>query len=228
MHVYMYMLLHVHVYVLRLSVRCGTVQVAQSGVSTNGVPSASISGPQSRPMPSDGPVLTRSASNREGEDLPPGDVAKLSSITNLKTAKLTLYQFDQSPPCWKVRALLHYYEIPYLSVTAYPGGKVEGLDNTYGKIPKLVVNDVQINDSAVVFRSLCTLLTGKPLTEVEVELEKRNNIRGMLGALEKESFSSYFGIVGAVKGATADFHSWSYAAFKPVRAPTEPTLCTAP
>ena len=81
-------------------------------------------------MPSDGPVLTRSASNREGEDLPPGDVAKLSSITNLKTAKLTLYQFDQSPPCWKVRALLHYYEIPYLSVTAYPGGKVEGLDNS--------------------------------------------------------------------------------------------------
>ena len=195
---------------------------------------------------SDGPVFVRQASNREGEDLTPDELSRLHAIKDLKSAKLTLYQFDAryvrasgsvcgmhctlshlahvsvdafcycSPPCWKVRALLNYYGIPYESVTAYPGSKIEGLDNTYTKIPKLVVNEVQINDSAVVYRSLARVLTGSPLTATQIELESRNNITGLLGALEKESFGSYMGIVGAVKAVTAANKSWSYAVFKPV------------
>lgn len=162
------------------------------------------------------PVLTRTASNREGEDLPASDLEALRAIKDFKSADVTLYQFDQSPPCWKVRALLHYYCIPYKSVTAYPGAKVEGLDNTYQKIPKLVINGTQINDSAVVYRALVPLLTGAPLTADQVELEKRNNIRGLLGALEKETASSFFGLRNAVRELTKDANSWAYALLKPV------------
>jgi len=156
------------------------------------------------------PVLTKATSNAEGEDL-----GSPLEVKDLKTADVVLYQFDASPPCWKIRALLHWYEIPYQSVTAYPGSKIDGLDNTYHKIPKLVIDGTQINDSAVVFRTLAPILTDAPLTESQTELEKRNNISGLLGALEKETVSSYFGIVSAARTLTNGWNSWSYMPLKP-------------
>lgn len=156
------------------------------------------------------PVLTKATSNAEGEDL-----GSPLEVKDLKTADVVLYQFDASPPCWKIRALLHWYEIPYRSVTAYPGSKIDGLDNTYHKIPKLVIDGTQINDSAVVFRTLAPILTDAPLTESQTELEKRNNISGLLGALEKETVSSYFGIVSAARTLTNGWNSWSYMPLKP-------------
>ena len=160
------------------------------------------------------PTLTKHASNLEGEDL--SEPLDVTSLEELRRAKVTLFEFDQSPPCWKVRALLHYYEIPYTSVTAYPGQKVEGLDDQYKKIPKLVINDKQINDSAVVFRTLSPLITGEKLSAREVELEKRNNISGLLGALEKETISSFSGIVAATRELTSSWRSWSFSLIKPV------------
>jgi len=163
-----------------------------------------------------GPVLTRSlSSNREGEELPAAALDVLAK-TDLKSAKIKLYEFNESPPCWKVRALLHFYGLEYESVIAFPGAKVEGIDNTYHKIPKLVIDDVQINDSAVIFRTLAPLLTGKPLSTEEVELEQRNNIRGLLGALEKETVSSYWGIANATRVVTSTWSSWAFAPVKPV------------
>ena len=94
------------------------------------------------------PTLIRATSNAEGQDL-----EHPLKIGDLKSAKVTLYEFDASPPCWKVRALLHYYGVEYNTITAYPGSKIEGLDNTYAKIPKLVIDGVQINDSAVIYRT---------------------------------------------------------------------------
>ena len=58
-------------------------------------------------------TLTRAASNREGEDL-----QTPLAIEDLASAKVTLYQFNESPPCWKVRALLHYYKVEFESVVA--------------------------------------------------------------------------------------------------------------
>ena len=148
------------------------------------------------------PVLTRHASsNPEGVD-----IAEPLSV-DLKAANITLYEFNESPPCWKVRALLHYYGVAYKSVTAYPGSKIEGLDNSYAKIPKLVVDDTQINDSAVIFRTLSPLLTGEKLTAEQIDLENRNNIAGLLGALEKELISSYWGIAAAVSALTRHWKS---------------------
>ncbi len=64
------------------------------------------------PMTSPKPTLTRQNTNREGEDLP--EPLKIADLKALQNAKVTLYQFDESPPCWKVRALLPYTIQPIL------------------------------------------------------------------------------------------------------------------
>ena len=140
------------------------------------------------------PALRRQASNREGED-----VAPLPSNLVLHKAAVTLYEFGLSPPCCKVRALLHYYGVPYVSSFTVPRQPKSGLDSAYHKVPKLVVNGQQINDSAVIFRTLSPRLAGEPLTAQQVELEKLNNTHGLMGALEAESLASYWGLVGAVR-----------------------------
>jgi len=138
------------------------------------------------------PTLERATSNKEGEDvvLPPN--------VDLKKAKIVLYEFSFSPPCAKVRALLNFYSIPFESNTTTPGQSKEGIDNAYKKVPRMTIDGFQINDSAVIFRTLAPLLSGSPLTAAEVELEKSNNVRGFMGALEKETASSFWGIAGAV------------------------------
>jgi len=118
---------------------------------------------------------------------------------DLQKAVIKLYGMAWSPPCCKVTALLHYYKVPFTVVPSSPHQKHDDLpDSSYGLIPKLVVDGIQINDSAVIVAQLASLLEGSPMTEKQEELEKRNNITGLLGALEKETASSYFGIVNAV------------------------------
>jgi len=153
------------------------------------------------------PVLTRaSKSNAEGEDL-----STPLTASELKGAQaneaITLYGFDYSPPAWKVRVLLSYYKVPYKYIVAFPGQAIDGLDNEYKKIPKLVMGERQINDSAVVYRALAPLLAGAALTEEQVELEARNNITGLLGALEREAVTSYSGIKAAT-GALISEWRW--------------------
>ena len=157
-------------------------------------------------------TLKRHASNREGEDL----VEPLPADLDLKKAKIVLYGFDLSPPCNKIRTLLNFYDVPYEYVEAQPYSKPAGLeDPSYGKVPKLVIDGRQVNDSAVIYRTLVPYLTGVPLTAAEVALEKENNIKGLMGALEKESFGSYFGIVGAARALTATWTSRSGSLVKP-------------
>jgi len=149
------------------------------------------------------PVLKKQTTNKEGEDLAEPLPAELQTIEGLRAADVKVYGAMFSPPCWKVYMLLDYYGVPYEKVEAQPHQKKEGVDDSYGKIPKLVINDIQINDSAVIVRTLTPILTGEPLTAAQVELEKLNNIRGLVGALEKETASSYSGIFCAVQSLTA-------------------------
>jgi len=152
------------------------------------------------------PVLKRQNTNREGEDLQ--EPLTLDALTAAKEAgKITLYGFIESPPCWKVKVLLEYYGVPFSWVTAYPGAKVEGLDNEYAKVPKLCIGETQINDSAVVVRVLAPLLAGEKLSAEQIELEKRNNIGGLMGALEKETAQSYFAIAAAARAMTKGWTS---------------------
>ena len=108
------------------------------------------------------PVLTRNRSNREGEDL------AVPLTADLKTAKITLYGFKESPPCYKVAALLHYYGISFNFVKLMPGSKADGIDSAYKKVPKLMINDTQVNDSAIIFKTLTPMLHGTPLTAAQV------------------------------------------------------------
>ena len=62
--------------------------------------------------------------NREFEDAAP-----LPADLDLRTANVELYEFFLSPPCWKVRALLHYYKVSYDSVFCVPFMPRKGLDN---------------------------------------------------------------------------------------------------
>ena len=119
--------------------------------------------------------LQRRATNAEGEDL----AEPLPADLDLKAAKVVLFGFDASPPTIKVKALLHYYGIPYKYVVTMPGQKQEGLDGGYTKVPKLVIDNRQINDSAVIFRTLAPLLAGAALTPAQVALESDNNVRGL-------------------------------------------------
>ena len=138
------------------------------------------------------PVLKRRTSNAEGQDLSEPLPAELTTLDGLRKANVKLYEFKFSPPCAKVRALLNYHGVEFESVEAKPHEKKSDIDNSYGKVPKLVINDLQINDSAVIVRTLVPVLTGgDPLTAAEVELEKVNNVRGLIGALEKETATSF-------------------------------------
>ena len=81
-----------------------------------------------------------------------------------------------SPPCWKVWALLDYNGVPFENIRASPHEKNEGLDSSNGKTPKMLVDGIQINDSAVIVRTLAPILAGAPLTAEQLELERRNSI----------------------------------------------------
>jgi len=146
--------------------------------------------------------------NREGEDIAEPLPPRLQTAEGLKAAQIKVYGATFSPPCWKVWALLDFYGVPYEKVQATPHQKVEGVDSAYGKIPKVVIDgEIQINDSAVIVRTLTPILCGKPLTAEQVELEKRNNIRGIIGALEKETVSSGGGLYCAARALTAGWTS---------------------
>lgn len=77
------------------------------------------------------PPLKRRASNKEGEDL----AEPLPADLNLKTASIQLFQFNFSPPCAKVRALLHYYGVPFESVTTQPHQHRDDIDNSCAPLP---------------------------------------------------------------------------------------------
>jgi hypothetical protein len=104
---------------------------------------------------------------------------------DIKAANVVLYETFLSPPCWKVRALLHYYKVPYTSKLALPGVPWlhAELDASYLKIPCITLDGQQINDSAVIYKAVAPLVGGA-MTPSQAELERLNNIHGLMGALE--------------------------------------------
>ncbi|CAE7471819.1 ptges2 [Symbiodinium natans] len=99
--------------------------------------------------------------NEEGEDVAPIDIA----LEDLKD--VVLFQSDYSPPCVKLRTIFRYYKLPFRTFNAkHP-------TSDYQKIPVLVMNDRQINDSHIIMRRIIPWLTGKEMTDEEVMWEKR-------------------------------------------------------
>ncbi|CAK9227677.1 unnamed protein product [Sphagnum jensenii] len=68
--------------------------------------------------------------------------------------EVVLYQYDACPFCNKVKAFLDYHDIPYKVVEVNPVGKKEIKWSDYKKVPVLVVDGEQLNDSTEIISTL--------------------------------------------------------------------------
>ncbi|KAJ7970267.1 prostaglandin E synthase 2-like [Quillaja saponaria] len=67
---------------------------------------------------------------------------------------VVLYQYEACPFCNKVKAFLDYYDIPYKVVEVNPLSKKEIKWSDYKKVPILVVDGEQLNDSSAIIDKL--------------------------------------------------------------------------
>lgn len=81
--------------------------------------------------------------------------------TKESLTRVTLYQEKVSPLCAKIRAHLRYCGLGFDTVT---GNKP---DSAYKKVPVIVVNERQLNGSAVIVKCLAPVLYGEPLSPEE-------------------------------------------------------------
>ncbi|XP_048857625.1 prostaglandin E synthase 2 [Brienomyrus brachyistius] len=93
--------------------------------------------------------------------------------------KLTLYQYKTCPFCSKVRAFLDYYGLPYETVEVNPVMRQEIKWSQYRKVPILMVDGTQLNDSSVIISALKTYLVSTEKTIPEIityypELKSKN------------------------------------------------------
>ena len=92
---------------------------------------------------------------------------------------VVLYNTQLSPPCTKIRTIFQYHNVKF--------SKIDGAkkDSDYKKIPVLMLNGVQINDSFIMVKNLSPILYGKPLTEDEIKFEEEMTF-GLMVALESQ------------------------------------------
>ncbi|XP_028269231.1 prostaglandin E synthase 2 isoform X2 [Parambassis ranga] len=74
---------------------------------------------------------------------------------------LILYQYKTCPFCSKVRAFLDFYGLPYEIVEVNPVMRQEIKWSAYRKVPILMVDDEQLNDSSVIISAIKTYLINK-------------------------------------------------------------------
>jgi len=74
--------------------------------------------------------------------------------------EVVLYQYDACPFCNKVKAFLDYHDIPYKVVEVNPMGKKELKWSDYKKVPVLVVDGEQMNDSTAIISELTRRIDG--------------------------------------------------------------------
>merc|ERR1712078_765831 len=76
-----------------------------------------------------------------------------------------LYQYEVCPFCCKVKAFLDFQGLPYRTVEVHPISKSQLKFSTkYKKVPVLMADGVQCNDSNEIINSLTALLAreGRP------------------------------------------------------------------
>jgi hypothetical protein len=117
--------------------------------------------------------------NKEGEDLP----VPLPKWSKSDLKEVHLYGSLISPPCVKVRAVLKFWNVPFEEKSGKPQNSI------YQGMPILVVNGRQINDSFIILKTLCPILTGREMTPAEVELEQMITF-GIMPRLEADVAAS--------------------------------------
>lgn len=101
----------------------------------------------------------------------------LKNVNSIKELDIVLFQYQVCPFCCKVRAFLDKNKIPYRMVEVHPISKSEIKWSQYKKVPIIIVNGVQINDSSIIISSLNRFVrkvSGKnPLSIDETEAKWR-------------------------------------------------------
>lgn len=103
--------------------------------------------------------------------------------------KIKLYQNQGSPPCCAVRAFLTLADVPFETVEVDYMTKSQLDFSHYKKVPVVTVNGLQINDSAIIIKTLAPICYGRPLSDIEQIQVNETTTKGML-AFEVELFSS--------------------------------------
>lgn len=93
-------------------------------------------------------------------------------LGTLAGSQLTLYQYEVCPYCCKVKAFLDYHHVPYSCVEVSPLGKKELSFSDYKKVPVLLIDGEQLNDSPMIISELAARLP-KPKKTLKNEDEER-------------------------------------------------------
>lgn len=81
-------------------------------------------------------------------------VAKERPSSEFIPKDLVLYQYEACPFCNKVKAFLDYHDLPYKIVEVNPLSKKEIKWSDYKKVPILMVDGKQLNDSSAIIDKL--------------------------------------------------------------------------
>uniref|UniRef100_A0A7S3Z901 GST N-terminal domain-containing protein n=1 Tax=Lotharella globosa TaxID=91324 RepID=A0A7S3Z901_9EUKA len=130
--------------------------------------------------------------NREKEDLK----EPLPEWTKDDLKDVALYGSKISPPCCKIRTILNHYGVKF--------SQIEGpkKDSEYKKVPVLMLNGRQVNDSFIMVKELAKILDGKALTPELIEVEETFTFGAMISleADVADSCSDLCGCAGLLGG----------------------------
>uniref|UniRef100_A0A7S1TM94 Prostaglandin E synthase 2 n=1 Tax=Erythrolobus australicus TaxID=1077150 RepID=A0A7S1TM94_9RHOD len=105
-------------------------------------------------------------------DLSPKSASATASESSAHKLDIVLYQYEVCPYCNKVRAFLDFHKIPYRTVEVNPLSKAEIKFSDYKKVPVLLMDGEQFNDSAIIIRKLNGMLDGKSNYEMNEDEQK--------------------------------------------------------
>ena len=88
--------------------------------------------------------------NKEKEDL----AEPLPDWTKEDLKEVSLHGGNLSPPCAKIVSILHHHNIQFKLVKGAPK------KSTYKKVPVIILNDRQINDSFIIIKNLAKIVDG--------------------------------------------------------------------
>ncbi|KAL9987847.1 hypothetical protein ACROYT_G002219 [Oculina patagonica] len=118
--------------------------------------------------------------------------SELDSRKGIPDLEVTLYQYQNCPFCGKVRAFLDYYGIKYNKVEVSPLWKGEISFSKYKKVPIVVADDKQINDSSVIISAICSLMLGRDPLEQILNCYPEMKMKGSDGKEKTEYANRYF------------------------------------
>lgn len=95
------------------------------------------------------------AEKGKGGDIAPEDrYQRPAAVSGRLPKEIIVYQYDVCPFCCKVKAFLDYYKIPYRCVEVNPLTKAELKWSEYKKVPVILIDGQQVNDSSAIISRL--------------------------------------------------------------------------